>query len=83
MTVGNVEIALPENIALLLHSHVDVPWSLIVMQPDFGWQIVSVMANCVSVMTKMLHLYNFAIPCGGRRAWKTSQCVRATAGRRV
>ena len=28
--VGNVNIALPENIALLLHPHVDVPWSLIV-----------------------------------------------------
>ena len=28
--VGNVKIALPENIALLLHPHVDVPgvWSL-------------------------------------------------------
>ena len=24
------EIALPENIALLLHPHVDVPWSLFV-----------------------------------------------------
>ena len=41
------------------------------------------MANCVSVMTKMVHLYNFAIPCHGRPAWKTSQCARATAGRRV
>ena len=29
-TVGNVKIALPENIALLLHPHVDVPWSLVV-----------------------------------------------------
>ena len=28
--VGNVKIALPENIALLLHPHVDVPWSLVV-----------------------------------------------------
>ena len=27
-------------------------------------------ANCASVMTKMLHLYNFAIPCHGRLAWK-------------
>ena len=35
-------------------------------------------ANCVSVMTKMLHLYNFVIPCHGRPAWKTSQCARAT-----
>ena len=31
----------------------------------------------------MLPLYNFAIPCHGRPAWKTSQCARATAGRRV
>ena len=38
------------------------------------------MANCVSVMTKMLPLYNFTIPCHGRPAWKTSQCARATAG---
>ena len=38
------------------------------------------MANCVSVMTKMLHLYNFANPCHGRPAWKASQCARATAG---
>ena len=27
-TVGHVKIALPENIALLLYPHVDVPWSL-------------------------------------------------------
>ena len=39
--VGNVKIALPENIALLLHPHVDVPWSLVVTKPDFGWQIVT------------------------------------------
>ena len=39
--VGNVKLALPENIALLLHPHVDVPWSLVVTYPDFGWQIVS------------------------------------------
>ena len=31
MTAGNMKIALPENIALLLHSHVDVPWSLVVI----------------------------------------------------
>ena len=30
MAVGNVKIALPENVALLLHPHVDVPWSLVV-----------------------------------------------------
>ena len=28
-TVGNVKIALPENIALLLHPHVDIPWSFV------------------------------------------------------
>ena len=39
--VGNVKIALPENNALLLHPHVDVPWSLVVTYPDYGWQIVS------------------------------------------
>ena len=33
-------------------------------------------------MTKMLHLYNFAITCHGKSAWKTSQCARETAGRR-
>ena len=27
---GNVKIALPEKIALLLHPHIDVPWSLVV-----------------------------------------------------
>ena len=27
---GNLKIALPENIALLLHPHVAVPWSLVV-----------------------------------------------------
>ena len=30
--VGNVKIGLPENIALLLHPHVDVPWSLVVLR---------------------------------------------------
>ena len=28
--VGNVKIAAPENIALLLHPHENVPWSLVV-----------------------------------------------------
>ena len=28
--VGNVKIALPEKIAILLHPHVDVPWTLVV-----------------------------------------------------
>ena len=36
----NVKIALSENIALLLHRHVDVPYSLVVTYIDFGWQIV-------------------------------------------
>ena len=30
VTVGNVKIAVPENIALLLHPHVDIPCSLVV-----------------------------------------------------
>ena len=38
--LGNVNIALSEKIALLLHPHVDVPYSLVVTQLDFGWQIV-------------------------------------------
>ena len=38
--VGNVKIAMSENIALLLHPRVDVPCSLVVMKPDLGWQIV-------------------------------------------
>ena len=41
------------------------------------------MVNCASVMAIMLPLYNFAIPCHGRSAWKPSQCARATTGRRV
>ena len=40
-TVGNVTISLPENIALLLHPHVDAPWSLVVTSPYVGWHIVS------------------------------------------
>ena len=36
-------------------------------------------ANCVSVMTKILPLYNFTISCHGRRAWKTSRCACALA----
>ena len=41
------------------------------------------MANCVSVTTKLLRLFNFTIPCHARRAWKTSRCARALAGSRV
>ncbi len=40
------------------------------------------MANCVSVMTKMLSLYNFTITCHGGRAWKTSRFACAHAGSR-
>ena len=40
-TVGNVNIALSEEIALLLLRHVDVPCSLVVTSPDLGWKIVS------------------------------------------
>ena len=34
------------------------------------------MANCVSVLTKMLPLFNLTISCHGRQAWKTSQCAQ-------
>ena len=41
------------------------------------------MANCVSVMIKMLpKLFNLTISCNGRRAWKTARCACALAGRR-
>ncbi len=50
---------------------VDVPCSLVV---TWLWT-----AKCVSVMTKMLPLYNFNIPCHGRWAWKTSREARASA----
>ncbi len=38
------------------------------------------MANCVSVMIKMLPLFNFTISSHGRRAWKTSRCACALNG---
>ncbi len=41
------------------------------------------MANCVSVMMKMLPLFNFNISSLGRRAWKTSRCACALDGSRV
>ena len=41
------------------------------------------MANCVSVMIKMLpFLFNFTISCHGGRAWKTSCCACALGGSR-
>ena len=40
------------------------------------------MANCVSVMIKMLPLFNFTISCHGRLAWKTSRCACALSGSR-
>ena len=40
------------------------------------------MANCVSVMIKMLPLFNFTISCHGRRVWKMSRCAWALAGSR-
>ena len=40
------------------------------------------MATWVSVMTKMMPLYNFTITFHGRRAWKTSQSARASRGSR-
>ena len=41
------------------------------------------MANCVSVMIKMLPLFNFTISCNSRRAWKTTRCSCALAGSRL
>ena len=50
---------------------------------QFGYYITWLwMANCASVMTKMLPVYNFTIPCRGRRAWKSSHYARAFAGSR-
>ena len=40
------------------------------------------MANCVSVMVKMLPLFNFTISSHGRLAWKTSWCACALGGSR-
>ena len=40
------------------------------------------MANGVSVIIKMLSLFNFTISCHGRRAWKSSRCACALAGSR-
>ena len=39
-TVRNVKIALFENIVLLLHPHVDGPYSLDVTKLELGWRIV-------------------------------------------
>ena len=55
MRVGNLKIALPENIVLMLHPHVDLPVEFVRYVTRL-W-----MANCVYVVKKMLHLYNFAI----------------------
>ena len=50
---------------------------------QFGYYITWLwMANCVSVIIKMLPLFNFTISCHGRSAWKTSRCVCALAGSR-
>ena len=38
------------------------------------------MANCVSVMIKMLHLFKLAMSCHSRLAWKTSRCACALGG---
>ncbi len=76
-TVRNVKIALSKKIALLLHPH-DCRRSV-----QFGCYITWLwMAKCVSVMTKVVRLYNFTIPCRGRRAWTTSQYARTFAGSR-
>ena len=51
---------------------------------QFGCYITGLwMANCVSVMIKMLPLFNFTISSHGRRAWKTSRCACALGGSRV
>ena len=39
--VTDVKIALFEKIVLLLHPHVDVPYSLVVTLLELGWRIVS------------------------------------------
>ena len=39
MAGKNVKIALSEKIVLLLHRHVDGPYSLVVF--EFGWRIMS------------------------------------------
>ena len=50
---------------------------------QFGCSITWLwMANCVSVMIKMLPLF-FTISCHGRRAWKTSRCACALDGSRL
>ena len=50
---------------------------------EFGCYVTWLwIANCVSVMTKMLSLYNFTIPCHGWWAWKTSCFACAHAGSR-
>ena len=50
---------------------------------EFGCYVTWLwMANCVSVMTKMLPLYNFTITFHGRRACKASQYARASGGSR-
>ena len=40
-TVRNLKIAISEKIALLLHPRVDVPYSFVFTQLEFGWRIVS------------------------------------------
>ena len=61
------ENSFSEKIVLLLHSHVDVPYSLVV-----GWRIVL----CDG---KNAAFVKFTISCRCRRAWKTSRYARAGA----
>ena len=79
-TVGNLKIALSQKFALLLHPHVDVPfrtvWLLHNLTLD-GKLCLRDDKNAASVMTKLLPLYNFTIPCRGRRAWKMPHYTRA------
>ena len=43
---------------------------------QFGCYIACLwMANCVSVMVKLRHLFNFTVSCNVIQAWKTSRCA--------
>ena len=48
-TVGNGKLGISEKIALLLHPHVDVPYSFVVTKLEFERQIVS-----IDVMARMV-----------------------------
>ncbi len=74
-TVGNVKIAVwKDRIIVASTCRRSVQFGCFITWP---W-----MANCVSVMIKMLPLFNFTISCHDRLAWKTSQCAWALGGSR-